>query len=109
MLWKSHFFFSEAVMEALHADGHQITMISPFPSKKNLTNFTHVDSRFDSIIFVDQPTLNDSDSMSWNSMMEAATSLVVEGCQNIMKLSKIQVSFKIDTLFKNVYSYLPFI
>lgn len=39
---RSHFFMGEGMMKALHSAGHEVTMISAFPQKKPLANWTDV-------------------------------------------------------------------
>lgn len=37
--FKSHYIGAETLMRSLAADGHHVTVISPFPQKKSLPNF----------------------------------------------------------------------
>ncbi len=39
---KSHFAIANAISKTLHKAGHNITMLSPFPLKKPLQNYTDV-------------------------------------------------------------------
>lgn len=40
---KSHFFTGEGIMKALHSAGHEVTVLSPFPQKKPMANWTDID------------------------------------------------------------------
>lgn len=39
----SHFFVGQGIMKSLHSAGHEITMLSPFPQKKPMENWTDID------------------------------------------------------------------
>lgn len=39
---KSHFAIASAITKTLHKAGHNITMLSPFPLKKPLENYTDI-------------------------------------------------------------------
>lgn len=39
---KSHFAIANAISKTLHKAGHNITMLSPFPLKKPLQNYTDI-------------------------------------------------------------------
>lgn len=41
-LGKSHFFVGEGMMKALHSAGHEVTMLSLFPQKKPMANWTDI-------------------------------------------------------------------
>lgn len=47
----SHYFVGSALMKGLAADGHNVTIISPFKEKKPIPNYTEVylDGTFDKI------------------------------------------------------------
>lgn len=40
--YKSHYIGPEKLLNSLAADGHQVTLISPFPQTDPLPNFIHV-------------------------------------------------------------------
>lgn len=46
----SHYFFGSALMKGLAAEGHEVTVISPFKEKDPIPNYTEVylDGTFDS-------------------------------------------------------------
>lgn len=37
--YMSHYIGAETLLKGLAADGHQVTAISPFPQRKNISNF----------------------------------------------------------------------
>lgn len=39
---KSHFAIANAISKTLHKAGHDITMLSPFPMKKPMQNYTDI-------------------------------------------------------------------
>lgn len=39
---KSHFAIASAIAKTLHKAGHDITMLSPFPLKRQLQNYTDI-------------------------------------------------------------------
>lgn len=41
---KSHFALGHGIVTSLHDVGHQVTIISPFPSKKPIANYTDYDT-----------------------------------------------------------------
>lgn len=39
---KSHFAIGNSILKTLHGAGHDITIISPYPSKKNISNYREI-------------------------------------------------------------------
>lgn len=39
---KSHYYIGHSLMKALAAEGHEVTVISPFKEKKPIANYTEV-------------------------------------------------------------------
>lgn len=78
-------------MKNLHAAGHHITFISPFPSNKQVKNYSMIDSRSaDTIMFIGQTSLLYFD-ISLNSFLNWNTKMNEKYCYDIMKLKVIQV------------------
>lgn len=38
----SHFAIGRAIVKSLHSVGHEVTVVSPYPQKKSLTNYTDI-------------------------------------------------------------------
>lgn len=89
---KSHYSCNHAIMKSLHAAGHHITMISPFPSEKNIENFTYINSRFDSFIYIGQSTIKSFHDMKMIGILDLGCTLDSQYCYDVMKLKEIQVS-----------------
>lgn len=67
-------------------------MVSPFPSETKVANFTYIDSRFDTFIYIGQTKVEEFQDMSLRHMMNMISIVDVQYCYDVMKLKEIQVS-----------------
>ena len=88
---QSHFNYNHAILKSLHAAGHHITMVTPFPSAKKFENFTYINSNFGGPIHVNQTTINEFADMTLSQIMEWSLPQSIQYCYDIMKLPPIQI------------------
>lgn len=94
-------------MKSLHAAGHNITFISPFPSKNQIENYTMVDSKFNnSFIYMSNTFVNEYAGISLSDLLLFSIQMDEELCYNLMKLEVIQVTWN---TFKQIRVAYPFI
>ena len=89
---KSHFSCNHGILKSLHAAGHHITMITPFPPEKKVENFTYIVPPAPQFSFVGQSSVNEWTDMTLAYMMEWGGELSLEYCGNVLALPEIQVS-----------------
>ena len=78
-------------MKSLHAAGHHITLVSPFPSPKKMENFTHIDSRFDTYVYVGRTTLDEFQDLTFSKLLNVMIETDFKYCYDVMQLPQIQV------------------
>lgn len=83
-------------MNSLYAAGHNITLVSPFPSETK-KNYTTIDSRSNNtVVYIGRLTLQDMD-MNVNEFMQFIINREMGYCYDIVKLPVIQVSLPKNT------------
>lgn len=101
---KSHFTVGAAIAKSLHDVGHHITFISPFPWNETSTNYTILDSCFDSLVYVDEGeiAINVIASHSLYSFSQILVDIEKKHCHDILQMKEIQVS---SELLMRQYQY----
>lgn len=89
---KSFFYYNEAILKSLHKAGHQLVFVNPFPEIQPMENYTVVDSRFDSFVFVGQTSVDHFSGMSTRKFAKMMIDLEEKYCNDVMRLQVIQVS-----------------
>lgn len=78
-------------MKSLHAAGHHITFISPFPEKNQSENYTTIDSRCETLIYVGRSDIEEFIRFSLSSLLHFVTEVEETNCYDVIKLKEIQV------------------
>lgn len=90
---KSHFSFNEAMMRSLHNAGHEITFVSPFPYDESLKNYSVVDSRNNTPIFIHMMNGGATRDFSYSGLIPLGIEIENKLCKDVLGSSEIQVSF----------------
>jgi len=93
MAAKSHHSYNYAIMKSLHSAGHDVTMISPFPSERKIKNLTYIDSRSNtSFIYIGQTPIEHFRGMKLSEKMDFFLTMDIQYCYDVMQLKEIKVS-----------------
>ena len=92
---RSHYGCNSAILKSLHAAGHRVTMVSPFPLETPLENFTNIDSGSATTAkFLGPITLESFVSLRLTETVELGIAMESQLCEDVMQLREIQVSFE---------------
>lgn len=78
-------------MKSLHAAGHRITFISPFPLDNQIDNYTMIDSRSKTFVHDNPSAVSDVSKMGTMGILNLATQLGEKCCHDVIQLREIQV------------------
>jgi hypothetical protein len=93
---KSHFTIGAAIAKSLNDAGHHITFVSPFPWNETSANYTILDSRFDSPVFVDESDIDSISSQTTQSLIQFLAGIEEKHCHDILKMEEIQVRYSVS-------------
>ena len=78
-------------MKSLHAAGHHITMIHPFPRETEVEDFTTINSRSDNtFVYIGQSAAHDFD-LALGDFMDLFLKPGILNCHSVLNLPEIQV------------------
>jgi glucuronosyltransferase len=105
---KSHFLMSEALMKGLAARGHEVVVISPFPQKTPVPNYTDISLVGTMPSFVSTVPLDDIAPGSVYSIVKLLSDIGVTGCEKTLShppvLKLINSEQKFDLVITELFN-----
>lgn len=96
---KSHFIMFEALLKGLAARGHDVVVLSHFPQKNPITNYTDINIEGSLPRILNTFTLDYAINQRWVNLLYFIWNLNVKFCEKVYEHPKIQRLIKSDEKF----------
>lgn len=80
-------------MRSLHNAGHEITFVSPFPNDESLKNYSVIDTKRDTPIYVGKSSMSQFRDMNIFKLTSLILETETKYCKDVLGSSEIQVCY----------------